>query len=142
MRPLRWKWLLVAGIGLAHAEESRAWRLNDLREQPVVNDRFAERPVLVLHAPDTGTMVIHGRNLNERELHFFVTNGELFDRETQSHWDLLTGVALTGELQGERLPSEQAIVSNDYAWSVFHPESNYWNRSADRQAIDEQPETP
>ena len=129
-------------IGLAGAEDARAWRLNDLRAQSIVNDRFAGRPILVLHAPNTGTMVIHGRSVSDRELHFAVTDGELLDRQTNSQWDMLTGVALTGPLQGQRLPSERAIVSNDYGWSVFHPESTYWDGGEEQQLIDDQPEVP
>lgn len=129
-------------LGIVDENESRAWQLTELRKQPVVNDRFAGRPLLIVHDPKTGTMVMHGRMIDETELHFSMAGGELLDRETNTRWDLLTGEATQGELQGRRLPAEAAIVSNEYAWSVFHPESSYWVPGSELKAADTEPHDP
>ncbi len=118
-------------IGFVRADQSRAWRLRDLRKQPVANDQLGEDGVLVVYDVATGTAVIHSRSASEQSLTFAFVNGRLVDQQTGSVWDLLTGVALTPPLKGVQLQSVEGIIANEYAWSVFHPESSYWKPGDD-----------
>ena len=113
-------------IGLAEGDLARAWPTRELRQQPVVNDVFAGRNVVVAHDRASGTTVLYGRSIDDRVLTFELQGHQLVDQETGSTWDLLSGIALTPPLKGKQLPREQAIMSNHHAWLTFRPRSTYW----------------
>ena len=87
---------------------------------------FDDVQVLVLFAPDTSTAIVYDRRLNDTTLTFEMRDGKLFDREFGSQWNLVTGAAVDGRLEGQRLNKLPAIVSFDIAWQKFHPFSTYW----------------
>jgi len=113
-------------IGLADEKTSRAWNFADLHKTNVINDVFDDVQVLVLFAPDTSTAIVYDRRLNDTTLTFEMRDGKLFDREFGSQWNLVTGAAVDGRLEGQRLNKLPAIVSFDIAWQKFHPFSTYW----------------
>lgn len=113
-------------LGIADEDDARAWPLPELFHQPIVNDSFGDRTVLVTFDPDSGTAVLFERTLGDRELTFDLQDDKLIDRETGTEWDRLTGVALTPPLEGTRLTQLPAIVSAFDAWSRFHPETSAW----------------
>ena len=113
-------------IALALNGQSRAWKLQSLRDHPVVNDRLGDVGVLVVRDTSSGTAVLHGRRVGRRNLSFEWKDGTLIDRETGSAWDLITGEAVHGPLTSSRLPVLPGMISYSHAWMVFHPESTYW----------------
>lgn len=113
-------------IGLAGNGQSRAWRFTELRLHRVVNDRFAGQAVVVIFDDTSGTAVIHGRTVDDRELTFRWNEGRLIDRETGSEWDPITATALSGPMKGKELLRQDGVVSLDQAWMIFHPESTLW----------------
>lgn len=113
-------------IGLAEGDQARAWPAWELRKQPLANDEFAGRSVVVVYDSASGTAILHGRSVDDRLLTFDLQGERLVDRETGTTWDLLSGVALTPPLQGKQLPRERGIVSNYHAWLTFRPRSTYW----------------
>ena len=48
------------------------------------------------------------------------------DLETGSVWDKATGVAVTGELEGERLVRRESFVSFWFAWTDYHPDTEVY----------------
>lgn len=113
-------------IGLAENGLSRAWRLHKLKLQPVVNEDFGTRPIVVAYSKEMGTTVLYGRRVGDRILTFHWVDGKLMDMETKSIWNLLSGEATSGSLKGKRLPRLPGTVSFAHAWRSFHPESTYW----------------
>jgi hypothetical protein len=41
-------------------------------------------------------------------------------------WDKATGMAISGELEGERLERLSSFVSFWFAWSDYHPETEIY----------------
>jgi len=113
-------------IGLANRETSRAWILDELKNNPVLNDDFAESPLVIVYDSQNDTTVLHGRKIDDQVLTFRLEKDELIDDQTNSRWDLLTGEAVSGKLKGKTLQKLPGIISYDFAWKNFHPESTYW----------------
>ena len=120
-------------IGMTKGKQARAWRIQELRKVPTVNEVvFSDKdgsggiPVIVAYDEERGTVVIYNRKVGDRTLTFHLEKGMLQDAETRSKWDLLTGVAKTGPLKGKRLSAEIGIVSLQDGWHDFHRKSSYW----------------
>ena len=113
-------------IGIARGQVAKAWKLGDLRKPVLVNDSFDGKPVVVVFEASSGTAAIHGRNVDGVEYQFVWREDKLFDLQTNSQWDLITGEAVAGPMKGKRLPGCRAINSLPHAWFAFHPESETW----------------
>ena len=116
-------------IGLVVGDRVRAWKISDLVQHPVVNDRLGDSSVLVIYDETSATVVLHGRRLDSQDLFFAMENKKLIDRKTNSEWDLLTGTAIAGPLKGRKLPTLPGIISFREAWNSYHPDSTYWKPS-------------
>lgn len=108
-------------IGLHDEQQSKSWMLDSLKPQQVKNDRFGDIPVAVFLDADSLTAVIYDRRLGDQVLTFRQDNGLIQDVETGSQWDLLSGEAREGPLEGRRLTRMPGIVSDSAAWSIYHP---------------------
>lgn len=120
-------------IGMARGEQARAWVFREFKESRAVNETvFQDQdgtggiPVVVAYDKDRVTAVIHGRRVAGELLNFRLEDGVLRDESTDSQWDLLTGTATAGPLEGRVLPKINGIVSIVEPWTVFHPKSTYW----------------
>jgi hypothetical protein len=89
--------------------EARAYPLRILVWHEVVNDRLGSTPVVVTFCPLCNSGVAFERTLGGRVLTFAVSgqlrgpNLVMFDRETETLWQQLTGEAERGALEGRRL---------------------------------------
>lgn len=115
-------------IGITAGKESRYWRFASLQTETVHNDIFGEQgiPVVAVYDGQSGTAVVYGRNVDGRVLTFHWEDDSLVDKETESTWNLLTGIASSGESAGKSLGPQRGIVSFEHAWNSFHPESTRW----------------
>jgi hypothetical protein len=96
-------------VVFTHAGEARAYPLAILMWHEIVNDDVGGQPVTITFCPLCNTAIAFDRRLSERLLDFG-TSGLLrhsdlvmWDRQTESLWQQVTGEALVGELAGERL---------------------------------------
>jgi hypothetical protein len=65
--------------------------------------------------------------LDEMELEFSVSGGEIVDTNTGSVWTV-DGMAIEGPLAGQRLPPvADAFIAYWFAWPEFYPEVEVWN---------------
>jgi hypothetical protein len=112
-------------VAFREGDDARAYPLEILTWHEIVNDVVGGRPVIVTFCPLCNTAIAFDRVVDGRELSFgvsgFLRNSDLvmFDRETETWWQQVTGEALVGELVGTQLdllPS--AIVS----WADFRAE--------------------
>ena len=109
-------------ISLELNGEAKAYPLTILIEHEVVNDDLGGVPVSVTYCPLCNTAIVFDRRVNGTVLDFG-TSGNLrnsdlvmWDRQTQSWWQQITGEAIVGELTGTRLTFIPAPV---ISWSQF-----------------------
>jgi hypothetical protein len=143
---------LVLGVSVAGA--AKAYPFTTIAQEMVINDFFSDRNVLVTFDPVSETGAIFERTAGDRTLTFrlveekssqppFTKGGQvgllqeedpggvLFmqDEETGSTWQVVTGRAVEGPLEGtslERLPSHYSFW---FAWGDFHPDTELFGGS-------------
>ena len=98
------------GLAVIVRLKGKLYPFEELQRQPVVNDRFNGRELVVFFAAALGTGAAWSRKLGERTLTFSIAEERdaagrplLRDRETGSRWAWLTGEAVAGPLRGRRL---------------------------------------
>jgi hypothetical protein len=114
-------------VGIAEGDTVRAWPFDQLLKQPVVNDRFDDRAMLIAFDKISSTAYLYDRNLGGVELQFTRKNEKLLDTATKSEWNIATGKALSGSMKGKQLKPVPGVVSYRRAWENFHPETKYWS---------------
>ncbi len=113
-------------LGMADGA-ARAWPLDQLKRQPVVNDTYNGSPVLIVLDPRTSTIWPYDRRIDGRTLEFTTGDGGVIvDRQTGSQWQIAKGIASAGPLKGKSLTPALAIISYAKAWKTFHPETTIW----------------
>ena len=99
-----------------------AYPLRYLVWHHVVNGTLNGQPIAVTYDPISGAIRVFGRTVDGRTLSFGNSglfrdgNALLYDRETESWWQQLTGAAIVGEFKGSVLDSVPFAVSS---WSEF-----------------------
>lgn len=113
-------------FGFTHAGVSRAWPYGALGLRAAINDRVAERAVLVVWDREAQMAVGFDRTLGEQTLEFDLALDEaggfpfrLRDRQTGSLWNL-DGLAVEGPLAGTTLPRLATYSAMWFAWASFH----------------------
>ena len=109
------------------AGAARAYPVRYLVYHEVVNDVVDGQPVVVTFCPLCNSAAAHSRRLGSRTLTFGVSgqleyaNLVMFDRQTLSRWQQITGQATGGSLEGRRLaPLPVQLVSFE-EWRAEHP---------------------
>jgi len=102
--------------------DHRAYPLQVLIWHEIVNDEVGGQPVTVTFCPLCNSAIAFDRRLDGRVLDFGTTgnlrNSDLvmWDRQTESWWQQLTGEAIVGELTGQRL---NTLPSSIVSWADF-----------------------
>ena len=102
--------------------EAKAYPLQILTYHEIVNDTVAGVPVAATFCPLCNSAIVFERRLDGVVYDFGVSgnlrNSDLimWDRQTESWWQQLTGEAIVGELTGKRLPILPATI---VAWQDF-----------------------
>jgi hypothetical protein len=112
-------------VGVVDGKASRAYQLDHLLEQPLINDQFAGRQQVVWFDRESRGTWIHNRQLDDQLLEFEQRDDMVFDRQTGSRWNLITGLAVAGPLKGSKLQPLLAIPSFRQAWNIFFKDSEY-----------------
>ncbi|WP_299445054.1 DUF3179 domain-containing protein [uncultured Phycicoccus sp.] len=117
-------------LSLTVAGETRAYPLRVMTWHEIVNDEVGGVPVAVTFCPLCTSGVAFLRTVADRGVLSFGTSGQLYadnlvmyDRQTESLWPQLTGVASVGALTGTAL---EAIPMGTVGWRDFaaaHPEA-------------------
>lgn len=121
-------------ILLTRNGEARAYPLQILIWHEIANDTVGGVPVAVTFCPLCNTAVAFDRRLEGRVLDFGTT-GKLrfsdlvmYDRQTETWWQQITGEAIVGELTGKRLTF---LPSQIISWETFKtsfPQGKVLNR--------------
>ena len=110
--------VLVAEAG----GDARAYPVQILIWHEIVNDDLAGRPIAVTFCPLCNSSLVFDRRVEGETLTFGTTgnlrNSDLvmWDRQTESWWQQLTGEAVVGALTGTKL---EALPSQTLSWSDF-----------------------
>ncbi len=102
--------------------DARAFPLAILISHEIVNDEIGGVPVTVTYCPLCNTAITFDRRVGDKVLDFG-TSGNLrnsdlvmWDRQTESWWQQITGEAIVGELTGAKLTFSPAPL---VSWSAF-----------------------
>ncbi len=115
-------------LGVAVAGEARAYPLSLLRTHHVVNDRIADRPLLIAFCPRCMSGAAFDPMVDHRQMTFRVYGlyqgtAAITDDQTGTIWTPFTGEALAGPLAGRRLHEQRCAVSTLESWLAAHPSS-------------------
>lgn len=110
---------------LEHKGEVRAYPQKILNRHEIANDVVAESPIVVTFCPLCGSALAFESAIDGQMLEFgvsgFLHNNDLvmYDRQTDSLWQQITGEAIVGELFGKRLTQ---LPLTGMLWSQFKKE--------------------
>jgi hypothetical protein len=119
--------------------EAKAYPLNVLTYHEIVNDELGGVPISSTYCPLCNAAIVYDRRLeiegNERVLDFGVSGMlrksdlVMWDRQTESWWQQLTGIALAGELTGRELTMLPALLISLGEFLDTHPEGQVLSKN-------------
>jgi hypothetical protein len=113
-------------IGVRLAGEVKAYPFRALNQQPVVNDVIADIPVVVFFDKGSAAGAVFSPELEDGTLLTFEPGESLevaVDSQTQSGWDIFTGTAISGPLEGTQLTQIPITYAFWFGWADYHPDS-------------------
>ncbi|MCB9137119.1 MAG: DUF3179 domain-containing protein [Caldilineaceae bacterium] len=126
-------------------EEVRAYPLAILIWHEIVNDAVNGTPVAVTFCPLCNAGIVFERRLNGMTLDFGTTgklrNSDLimYDRQTESWWQQVTGEAIVGELTGAQLTFLPAQVLSFSDLAAVYPQAQVLARPASGRRYGDNP---
>ena len=114
-------------LGVEINGDARAYPLSILSVHQVVNDIVGGVPVVVTWCPLSYAGIVYRRVVMDRILSFGVSGGILrnvvtiYDRETETYWNQLTGKGLSGPLCSLILVAIPAVNTMWEEWSSGYP---------------------
>ncbi len=119
--------VIVVAIDTEAGPVTRAYPLQIMIWHEIVNDELGGIPILVTFCPLCNTAIAFDRRLDGSDtVYDFGTTGNLrhsdlvmWDRQTESWWQQITGEAIVGELTGNRL---RVIPAQILGWETFKQE--------------------
>ena len=115
-------------IAVSRGKEAKAYPLQILIWHEIVNDTVGDEPLAVTFCPLCNSAVAFKRRLGSRVLDFGTTGRlrhsdlVMWDRQTESWWQQLTGEAIIGELAGERLETVPASIVSYATFKATYPQ--------------------
>jgi len=116
-------------LGLKINEETKAYPLFILVWHEIVNDVVGDVPVAVTYCPLCFTNQVFERTINGQVTEFgtsgklYNSNLVMYDRNTDSQWSQAIGIAITGELTGQKLKRVPFDVAKWSDWKTLYPET-------------------
>jgi hypothetical protein len=116
-------------LGMSRNGIAKAYPIRILNWHEIVNDRFAQEPVVVSYCPLCGTGIAYSTYINGAVRRFGVSgllyNSDLllYDRESESLWSQIEGRAISGPLKGEKLKPLTLLFTTWNEWRELHPRS-------------------
>jgi len=103
-------------------DDARAYPLQILMWHEIINDTVGGAPVTITFCPLCNTAIAFDRRLDGRVLDFGTTGRlrfsdlVMYDRQTESWWQQITGEAIVGDLTGRRLTY---LLAQIISWETF-----------------------
>ena len=113
-------------IGLEAGGAKRAYPLEVLKRELVVNDQLGSEVVLLIYAPRSDT-VTFSRSLDGRTLSFEMDpqSGDLVDVQTGSRWNAY-GECVEGKSRESRLEALIGMPQFWWGWAAFHADTDIY----------------
>ena len=110
-------------VGLSVRGAHRAYPTTLFSARRVVNDVIGDMEVAVFHDPERGLSSAWFRLVLGEPIEFSgnATGTVADDLTTITRWDLATGVAVGGNLQGQRLVPLPVLTTSWAGWAATHP---------------------
>ena len=115
---------LMLGIELEGV--SRAFPLDKVLEQKLVQDRVGKTPIILVVAPD-GKSVRAFAPEGDVDFYRRTDTGRLMDSATGSEWDF-KGCAVSGPASGRCLKPVATIRDYWFDWQIYHPKTTVYGR--------------
>lgn len=116
-------------LAVSHKGESRAYPLQVLVWHEIVNDLVAGDPILISYCPLAGSGMAYLRTLDGMPVEFgtsgklYNSNLVMYDRNTDSYWTQIDGLAIVGERSGEQLERLPVSTVSWGTWKAEHPDA-------------------
>ena len=129
-------------IGLDIGDSAKAYPLKVLNYHEVVNDHADDESILVTYCPLCGSAVGFKRRLEGTTFKFGVSgllhhsNLVLYDHETESFWDQITGEGIAGPHTSDKLTRIPLDVVRWGDWRLTHPDTLVLERQTGPKAPD------
>jgi hypothetical protein len=117
-------------VGVRLGGEVKAYPFSVLNQQPVVNDTVGDVPLVVFFDKGSASGAVFSRELDDGTLLIFEAGDTLevaIDTETQSEWDIFTGTAVSGPLEGTQLTQIPVTYAFWFGWADYHPEGTVYS---------------
>ena len=114
-------------IGVQVNTRYRAYPLAAFERKSVINDDIDGVPVLAFHDNVSGATAVYLRTLGGKILTFEPDGGHFAeDGTTGTRWNMITGRATDGKLNGKSLKRLPAMNIYWFAWGRYHPETTVY----------------
>ena len=116
-------------LAITYKGIKRVYPLQIMVWHEIVNDNISGDPILITYCPLCGSGIAYERTLDGEEVEFgtsgklYNSNLVMYDRKTETYWTQIDGLAIIGELTGQKLIpiSIDTVVWRD--WKQEHPDS-------------------
>ncbi len=114
-------------VSVVIGQDARAYPLQILTQHEIVNDVLGETPVAVTFCPLCYSALAFDRRVDGEAYHFGVSGMlrhsdlVMFDRETHSLWQQLSGEGIVGKFSGKRLNAIAAQIISFKQFEEAHP---------------------
>ncbi len=116
-------------IGVRLAGQAKAYPFSTMAEQLVVNDQIGDIDIAIFFDKETASGTVFERKLENGDILTFAPGPSSrlsIDTQTQSEWDILTGVALSGPLKGTQLAQIPITYAFWFGWADYHGEGSIY----------------
>ncbi len=115
-------------IGITIGQHSKAYYYPALARDGIVNDFVGPYPVTLYVDPETRNAHAYFRQAGDRVMALALDKAgqNLVDSETGAAWNIARGLAQNDAAQDETLLMVPYLSSFDWAWSDFHPDSEFY----------------
>lgn len=110
-------------VGVEGRGTATAFLVRTLAYRRLANEAVDGRPIVLFVTEDLATTVVWERASAGRTLTFRADGDRMVDSETGSTWDPVTGRAVTGPLEGQRLAPVRSVPGFWHAWKAEHPDT-------------------
>jgi hypothetical protein len=122
-------------IGVVIDGEARAYPRDILNWHEIVNDKFNGKAVGVTFCPLTGTGILYnttkiGSSTLGTTGRLYENNLVFYDRNSDTSWSQMLGLAIKGAQIGENLPKLAVVETTYTAWKQLHPDTKVLSRSS------------
>jgi hypothetical protein len=116
-------------LALTYKGVERVYPLQILVWHEIVNDVVAGDPLLITYCPLCVSVAAYERQIDSIPVEFgtsgklYNSNLVMYDRQTETYWSQIDGLAIAGELSGQELTPISVDTVRWGEWKTAHPNS-------------------